>query len=86
MTVRLLQEAQITLESVLALESLNLLFHDRDIGRQFEVRPIVEMYIVVGIALDQMNTFVLQRRAEIRECFLEQLWQKKQTGSLVESL
>ena len=44
------------------------------------------MYIIVGIALDKMNAFVLQRSAEIRECFLEQLWQKKQTGSLVKSL
>ena len=33
MTVRFLQETQIALESILALESLNLLFHDRDIGR-----------------------------------------------------
>lgn len=44
------------------------------------------MYIIIRVALDQMDALVLQGCAKISECFLEQVRQKKQTGSLVESL
>ena len=48
--------------------------------------PIVEMDIVVGIALDEMNALIFQRCAKVLECLFEQLRQEEQTGSLVESL
>jgi hypothetical protein len=61
--MRFLQESQIPLEPVFAFKTLNLSLHDGDVGREFEVGVIVEMDIVVGFALDQLDALCIERRS-----------------------
>jgi hypothetical protein len=80
------QEAKIALESVFTLEALYFRLHEGDIGRELELRVVMEMNRVVRFTLDELNTLRLDCRAQILKRLVEKAWKQKQTGSLVESL
>jgi hypothetical protein len=84
--MRLLQEPQIALKAVDALESLNLVLHDGRVCAELEVCAVVEMYIVVWLALDKVYAFVVERRTQILKRLTEQAREQQQTGALVEPL
>lgn len=58
MAMRFLQETEITLESILALEALNFPLHKGDVGRELKVGTIMEMYAVIRFTFDKFYTFV----------------------------
>lgn len=73
MSVRFVEEGQIAFETILALKSLYLLFHGRQICRQFEGGVIVEMNVVVRFTLENVDPLVFHRRPKVLECFVEEL-------------
>jgi hypothetical protein len=66
-----LQKSKVALEPFFALETLNLVLHQSNVGRKLKGGAIVKMNAVVWLAFDKMHPFVLQGGAQIVECFVE---------------
>jgi hypothetical protein len=81
-----LQKSKVALEPFFALETLNLVLHQSNVGRKLKGGAIVKMNAVVWLAFDKMHSFVLQGGAQIVECFVEKPREQEETWALIEPL
>lgn len=72
MTMRLLQEGQVSLEPILAFPFLDLGLHPRNIGAELELFAIAEPDVVVGLALDEPDAFGFERCVKVFVTFDKQ--------------
>jgi hypothetical protein len=77
-TVGLLEKAEITLESIRALEPLDLILHDGEVARHGELLAVVKVDLVVRVTLDEAHALLLERRPKVRERLPKELGQQKE--------
>jgi hypothetical protein len=74
--VRLLQEGHVALEAVFAFKSLNLTFHECEVGGESKGGVVVKVDVIIGLALYKFDALVVHCGTQVSECFLEKVWQK----------
>lgn len=81
-----LQEGEIVGKAAESFILLDLSLHTRQIRRQFHMRAVLEVYIVVWFAFPYIDTFSFQRCSQIVESLFKQLGQQKQTRALIKAI
>ena len=86
MPVRLLQEAQVSVEAILAFPFLHLPLHTGRIGRQLKRLAITKPEVVVGLAFQEFDSFGLEGGVQIVECLSEKVGEEEEGRALIETL
>ena len=81
-----MQEPKVPLEPILAFPLLNLPFHPGCVRGEFEGLAIAEPDVVVGLALEELDSFGLQGCIEVVECLSEEIWEEEKRRALIKAL